>query len=77
MKFKIGNLIRYKGDFGIIGFEGLMGMVIEGPTTTTAWSKNGERRVIVRIYWLNGDKYNLRDKTTELVDQMEVINEGG
>ena len=72
---KVGDLIRYKGDFGIIGFGGLMGMVIEGPTTTTAWSKNGELRAIGRIYWLNGDKYSLRDKTTELTDKVEVINE--
>ncbi len=68
---KVGDLVRYKDDHWL---GDLIGMVIEEPTTT-ARSREGEPRVTVRIYWLNGDKYNLRDKTTEWVDQMEAANE--
>ena len=69
---KVGDLIRYKDDRWM---GDLIGMVIEPPNTTTAWSKEGEPRITLRIYWLNGDKYNLRDKTSEWVDQVEVANE--
>jgi hypothetical protein len=69
---KVGELVRYKDDRWL---GDLIGMVIEEPTTTTAWSREGEPRVTVRIYWLNGDRHNLRETTTEWVDQVEAANE--
>ena len=60
---KVGDLVSYReGDY----LADLIGIVMVS-----------EGNSYVRIRWINGDKYNLRETTTEWKHELRVLNESG
>ena len=61
---KVGDLVSYReGDY----LADLIGIVMV--------SMEGDN--YVRVRWINGDKYNLRELTTEWKHELRVLNESG
>ena len=61
---KIGDLVGYRD--GGTYLDDLIGIVIVSDGNS-----------YVRIRWINGDKYELRETTTEWKHELKVMNESG